>query len=160
MPSQVHNPHLCSCTRHNMKNRKFNFWLMLLVGIPAFIWLLVELVRVTSKVVHRFGISSIPLDGVIQHKVGELMVGVPLFLILLLSYKWTKERVLSLVSGTRIIMIIGGLLNALAWYSLREREPWNSFFRIWCLVLLFVGLFGAQIARWLLKLAEKRVAGS
>ena len=133
---------------------------MLLVGIPAFIWLLVELVRVTLAVINRFGISSVPLDGVIQHKVGEVMVGVPLFLILLLSYKWAKAKVLSLVRGTRILMIVGGLLNALAWYTLRERDSWNSFFRIWCLVLLFVGLFGAQIARWLLKLAEKRVAES
>lgn len=143
-----------------MKNRKLNFWLMLLVAIPAFVWLLVELVRVTSEVINRFGISSVPLDGAIQHKVGELMVGVPLFLILLLSYKWAKAKVLSLVSGTQILMIIGGLLNALAWYTLRDRESWNSFFRIWCLVLLFVGLFGAQIARRLLKLAEKRVAES
>lgn len=142
-----------------MKNRKFNFWLMLLVGIPAFTWLLFELIRVLLEVVYRLGISFVPLDGVIQHKVGELMVGAPLFLILLLSNKWSKENILSLVSGTRIIMIIGGLLNALAWYSLRHRESWDSFFRMWCLVLLLVGLFGSQIARWLVNLSRERVAG-
>ena len=143
-----------------MKNRKFNFWLMLLVGVPAFIWLLVELIRVFLEVVHYRGILFVPLDGVIQHKVGELMVGAPLFLILLLSNKWPKERVLKLANKTGIIMIIGGLLNALAWYSLRQKESWNSFFRIWCLVLLLVGLFGSQLARWMVKLSRDGPAGS
>lgn len=129
---------------------------MLLVGIPAFIWLLVELIRVFLGVVNYAGVSSAPFDGVIQHKVGELMVGAPLFLTLLLSNKWSKDRVLALADRTRGLMILGGLLNGLAWYSLREREAWNSFFRVWCLVLLFVGLFGAQIAKWMVRWGNKR----
>lgn len=143
-----------------VKNRKFNFWLMLLVGVPAFSWLLFELIRVSLEVVHSRGSLFVPLDGVIQHKVGELMVGAPLFLILLFSNKWPKEKVLKLANKTGIIMIIGGLLNALAWYTLRQKEPWNSFFRIWCLVLLLVGLFGSQIARWVVKISSERIAGS
>jgi hypothetical protein len=133
----------------NMRNQKLNFWLMLGVGIPAFVWLLAELIRVFLEVVNRSGILSVPFDGVIQHKVGELMVGTPLFLILLLSNKWSKERIFALVNRTQGVMIVGGLLNGLAWHSLREREAWNSFFRVWCLILLFVGLFGSQIAKWL-----------
>lgn len=130
-----------------MDKQKFNFWLMSLVGIAAFTWLLIELIRVFFEVVNRSGVSSIPLDGVIQHKIGELMIGVSLFLILLLSNKWTKEKVFVFANRTQIIMIIGGILNGLAWFSLRERESWDSFFRIWCLILLFVGLFGSQIAK-------------
>ena len=129
---------------------------MALAGIPAFIWLLAELIRVFSEVVNRSGILFVPLDGVIQHKVGELMVATPLFLLLLLSNKWSKERIFALANRTRIIMIVGGLLNGLAWYSLGDREAWDSFFRIWCLVLLFVGLFGAQIAKWLVSWAKER----
>ena len=142
-----------------MMNRKLNYWLMLIIGIPAFIWLLFELIRVLLEVIHRFGAAAIPLDGVIQHKVGELMVGAPLFLILLLFNKWPKDKIFTLVNRTRIIMIIGGLLNGLAWYSLRHRESWDSFFRVWCLVLLFVGLFGSQIARWIVNLSGERVVG-
>lgn len=129
---------------------------MALAGIPAFIWLLIELIRVFSEVVNRSGILSVPLDGVIQHKVGELMVATPLFMLLLLSNKWSKERIFALANRSRIIIIVGGLLNGLAWYSLRERAAWNSFFRIWCLVLLFVGLFGAQIVKWLVSRAKER----
>jgi hypothetical protein len=129
---------------------------MALAGIPAFIWLLIELIRVFSEVVNRSGILSVPLDGVIQHKVGELMVATPLFMLLLLSNKWSKERIFALANRSRIIIIVGGLLNGSAWYSLREREAWNSFFRIWCLVLLFVGLFGAQIVKWLVSRAKER----
>ena len=139
-----------------MRNQKLNFWLMLLVAIPAFVWLLAELIRVFLEVVNRSGLLSVPFDGVIQHKVGELMVGTPLFLILLLSNKWSKERIFALANRTQVMMIVGGLLNGLAWYSLREREAWDSFFRVWCLILLFVGLFGSQIAKWLVSWSKER----
>ncbi|MBV9959538.1 MAG: hypothetical protein JO360_14025 [Acidobacteria bacterium] len=140
-----------------MMSPRFNYWLMLIVGILAFSWLLFELMRALLEVIHRSGVSEIPFDGVMQHKVGELMVGAPLFIILLLLNKWPKERALTLVNGTRIIMIVGGLLNGLAWYSIRHREPWDSFFRIWCLVLLLAGILGAQIARWVINKSSERV---
>ena len=128
---------------------------MLLVGMAAFGWLFAELVRVSLEVVNRFDISSIPLDGVIQHKVGELMVGAPLFLVALLGNIWSKEKLFALSHRTRIVMIVGGLLNGLAWYSLRERETWDSFFRIWCLILLFVGVLGSRIAKWVVTKAKE-----
>lgn len=121
---------------------------MTLIAVPAFIWLCVELVRVFLEVIKQSGIASVPLDGVIQHKVGELMVGASLFLILLLINKWSKEKILALANRLQIVMIVGGLLNALAWFSLRERESWDSFFRIWCLILFIVGLLGTPIAKW------------
>ena len=127
---------------------------MLLVGIAAFGWLFAELVRVSLEVVHRFGISSIPLDGVVQHKVGELMIGAPLFLGALLGNIWPKEKLFALSHRTGIVMVAGGLLNGLAWYSLREKETWDSFFRIWCLILLFVGVFGSRMARWMVSKAK------
>ena len=133
-----------------MRQRKLNYWIMVLAGVPAFIWLIAELARAFVEVVNRSGITSLPFDGVIQHKVGELMVATPLFLLLLLSNRWPKGNLLALVNRTRIIMIFGGLLNGLAWYSLREREAWDSFFRVWCLILLFVGLLAPQVAKRLI----------
>lgn len=130
--------------------------MMTLIGIPAFIWLFVELIRVFLEVVSCSGLSSVPFDGVIQHKIGELMVCTPLFLIFLLSNRWSKEKIFALANQTQIVMIIGGLLNALAWFSIRERESWNSFFRIWCLILLFVGLFGSQIAKYLVSRTKEK----
>ena len=144
-----------------MKNQKVNFWLMVVVGVPAFVWLIAELIRVFLEVVNRSGFKSVPFDGVIQHKVGELMVGAPLFLILLFSNKWPKEKVFAFINRTQLLMIVGGLLNGLAWYSLREREAWNSFFRVWCVILLFLGLFGGPIAKWLVRWShEKAVRAS
>ena len=128
---------------------------MALIAIPAFVWLFVELIRVFLEVSNRSGVASVPFDGVIQHKIGELMVGAPLFLIFLLSNKWSKEKVFTLANRMQIIMIIGGLLNGLAWFSLRERETWDSFFRVWCLILLFVGLFGSPIAKYLVSVTKK-----
>ncbi len=138
-----------------MKNKKLSFWLMVIVGIPAFVWLVAELMRVFLEVVNRSGISSAVLDGVLQHKVGELMICAPLFLILVLGNKWSKEKVAALTDRMRALMIAGGLLNALAWYSLREREAWDSFFRVWCLILLFAGLFGSQIAKWVVSKSQE-----
>lgn len=120
------------------------FWLMSLIGAIAFVWMFAELGRVFLEVVNRSGVSAIPLDGVIQHKIGELMVSVSLFLVVLLSYVWSKERLFTFASRLQIVMIVGGLLNGIAWYGLRERESWDSFFRIWCLIILVVGLFSSQ----------------
>ncbi len=93
-------------------------------------------------------------DGVVQHKVGELLVAAPLFLILLLASRWTPERACALAERTRLVMLAGGLLNGLAWYSLRGRLAWDSFFRMWCLLLLFVGPFGSWIAKRLVSLSN------
>ena len=131
-----------------MNDRRLNFWIMVLAGVPAFIWLAAELVRVSLEVWGRSGVWSLAGDGVVQHKVGELMVAVPLYLLLLLANRWPVDKVSALANRTRIVMIAGGVLNAVAWYSLRDREPWDSFFRIWCVILLLVGLFGSQIAKW------------
>lgn len=135
------------------------FWLMSLVGTIAFVWIFAELGRVFLEVINRSGISAIPLDGVVQHKIGELMVSVSLFLVVLLSYVWSKERLFTFASRMQIVMIVGGLLNGIAWYSLRERESWDSFFRISYLVILVVGLFGSQTAKWLVS-KTKRISNT
>ncbi len=128
---------------------------MLIVGIIMFVWLFAELGRILLEVVNRSGVPSIPFNGVVQHKIGELMVGAPLFLVALLSYVWSKERLVAFADRMQIVMIIGGLLNGLAWYSLRERESWDKFFRTWCLIILVFGLFGSQTAKWLVSKTER-----
>ncbi len=132
---------------------------MSLIGAVAFVWMLAELGRVLLEVVNGSGVSAIPLDGVVQHKIGELMVSISLFMVVLLSYVWSKERLFTFASRMQIVMIVGGLLNGIAWYGLRERESWNSFFRIWCLIILVVGLFGSQIAKWLVS-KTKRISNA
>lgn len=121
---------------------------MTIIGAAAFVWLLAELVRVFLQVVNLSGVSSVPFDGVIQHKIGEFMVGTPLFLVCILSIGWSKDKIFTFIGRTQIVMIIGGLLNGLAYFSLRGRETFDWFFQIWCLIILAVGLLGAPFARW------------
>jgi len=68
-----------------MNKRAVNFWLIFVVALIAFGWMIVELFRVFFEVKSQFGLSAIPFDGVMQHKIGELMVGIPFVAILDLS---------------------------------------------------------------------------
>lgn len=129
-----------------MKKRAINFWFLIVVGIVAFGWLITELLLVFFDVKSRSGLAAAAFDGVIQHKIGEIMVAVPFFAVLVLSNLWSPEKISSLIRRTRLVMITGGLLNALAWYSLREKVEADSFLRIWCLVIFVFGLVGS----WLL----------
>ena len=140
-----------------MNIRAVNFWLILVVALIAFGWMIAELVRVFFEVKSRFGFSAVPFDGVIQHKIGELMVGVPFVAILALSNLWTREKVLSLIRQTRLVMITGGLLNALAWFSLREKVGSDSFLRIWCLIIFVFGLIGSWLLSWMVKRTKNEV---
>ncbi len=132
-----------------MNKRTVNFWLIFVVGIIAFGWMIAELLRVLFEVKDRTGLSAIPFDGVVQHKIGELMVSVPFVAILALSNLWAREKLFSFIRRTRFIMITGGLLNALAWYSLREKVEADSFLRIWCLIIFVFGLFGSWLLLWM-----------
>lgn len=129
-----------------MNKRALNFWFLLIVGIIAFGWMIAELLRVFFEVESRAGLRAVPFNGVIQHKIGELMVAVPFLAALVLSNVWSREKVFSFIRRTRFVMIAGGLLNALAWSSLRETVGADSFLRIWCLVIFVFGLTGS----WLL----------
>lgn len=129
-----------------MNKRIVNFWLIFGVALFAFGWMIVELLRVLFEVTTLSGLSAVPFDGVIQHKIGELMVGIPFVAILAFSNLWSREKIFSFIRLTQIVMITGGLLNALAWYSLREKVSADSFLRIWCLMIFVFGSIGS----WLL----------
>lgn len=135
-----------------MNKRSVNFWIILVTALIAFGWMIAELVRVLSEVLNRSGFSVLAFDGVMQHKIGELMTGISFVAVLAVSNLWTREKVHSLIKRLRIVMIAGGLLNALAWYSLREKVGADSFLRIWCLVIFVFGLAGS----WLLSQMANR----
>lgn len=138
-----------------MSKRTVNFWLVLVTALVAFGWMIAELLRVFFDVKSRSGISAVPFDGVMQHKIGELMVAVPSVAVIALSNLWAREKVFALIRQTRVLMIVGGLLNALAWYSLREKFGADSFLRIWCLIIFIFGLTGS----WLLLRMVNRTKG-
>ena len=140
-----------------MNKRAFNFWLIFVVASIAFGWMIAEFFRVFFEVKSQSGLSAVPFDGVIQHKIGELMVAIPFVAILALSNLWAREKLFSLVRRTRFVMITGGLLNALAWYSLREKVEADSFLRIWCLIIFVFGLFGSWLLLWMVSRTNNEV---
>ncbi len=140
-----------------MKKRTFNFWIIFIVGVVAFGWMIADLLRVVFEIKNRVGLSAIPFDGVIQHKIGELMAAVPFVAILALKNVWVREKIVSLIRQARIVMITGGLLNALAWYSLRERVGADSFLRIWCLIIFVFGLVGSWLLSWEINRTKREV---
>lgn len=140
-----------------MKKRTFNFWIIFIVGVAAFGWMIADLLRVVFDIKNRVGLSAIPFDGVIQHKIGELMAAVPFVAILALKNVWVREKIVSLIRQARIVMITGGLLNALAWYSLRERVGADSFLRIWCLIIFVFGLVGSWLLSWEINRTKREV---
>lgn len=143
-----------------MNKRTVNFWLIFVAGIIAFGLMIAELLRVLFEVKNRIGLSAIPFDGVVQHKIGELMVSVPFVAILALSNLWAREKLFSFIRRTRFIMITGGLLNTLAWYSLREKVEADSFLRIWCLIIFVSGLFGSWLLLWMVSRTNNEVEKS
>jgi Na+-transporting methylmalonyl-CoA/oxaloacetate decarboxylase beta subunit len=143
-----------------MNKRAVNFWLIFVVALIAFTWMSVELFRVFFEVKSQSGLSAVLFDGVMQHKIGELMVGIPFVAVLALSNLWAREKVLSLIRQTQFVMIMGGLLNALAWYSLREKVEADSFLRIWCLVIFVFGLIGSWLLSWMISRTKNKVEKS
>ena len=131
------------------KRQKIEVVLMLAVGLCGFGWMFFELAKRILIVSNQSSISSIPFDGKIQHGIGELMVSISFFSILLMSKVWLKERVFLLSSKLRFVMIIGGLLNGLAWFTTSSEEPWNGLFRMWCLFLFIFSIFATRIANWM-----------
>jgi hypothetical protein len=141
-----------------MNKPAFNFWLIFVVGIVAFGWMIAELVRAFFEAPP--GLAAVALDGVIQHKVGELMVGIPFVAVLALSNLWPPERTRLLIKRTRFVMIAGGVLNVLAWYTLGDKFLAGSFLRIWCLVIFVFGLAGPSALTWMagkMKMVERPV---
>ncbi len=143
-----------------MNKRVINFWLIFVVALIAFGWMIAELLRVFFEVKSQSGLSAVPFDGVMQHKIGELMVGIPFVAVLAVSNLWAREKVLYLIRRTRFVMIIGGLLNALAWYSLREKVEADSFLRIWCLVIFVFALVGSWLLSWMVNRTKNEVEKS
>ena len=143
-----------------MNKRAINFWLIFVVALIAFGWMIAELLRVFFEVKSHSGLSAVPFDGVMQHKIGELMVGILFVAVLALSNLWAREKILSLIRRTRLIMITGGLLNALAWYSLREKVGADSFLRIWCLIIFVFGIVGSWLLLWMVNRTKNEVEKS
>lgn len=122
---------------------------MIALGLFGFGWMFTELVKRILVVSNQSSISFITFDGKTQYGVGELILTLSFFSILLMTKVWVKEKVFSLSRKLRFLMILGGLLNGLAWFTTSSEENWNGLFRMWWLFLFVFSIFATPIANWM-----------
>lgn len=126
---------------------KYRNLVMWLVSVPAALWLGAELLRVMLEVVRTRGYTGLPLDGVVQHKIGELLIAFPILCVLLAIARHSEERIMRAVDGVRWIILAGGVLNGIAWFSLADRAAPTSFLRVWCLALLAFSVVAPRVLK-------------
>ncbi len=127
-----------------MTKRELNFWFMAAAGAAAGIvlgWMLyLAVVHAASG-----GLVAVVSDATVQHKVGELMIAVPLFLTALFSRTQPYRSVAKGLMQAWPITIVGAALNLLAWINTMERAPWTELNRLWFALLVVVGIVAAPL---------------
>ena len=128
-------------------SQRANQWLIILAGVIGGSWLLIALVADAAVVVRENGWLQLPADPTFQHKIGELLVAVPLFLAAYFSNVRPAGWVSHFIRRSWPLTAVGGLLNLLAWVGTTERAPWTEPNRLWFMFLFFVGLAGPPLVR-------------
>ena len=127
-----------------MTKRKLNFWFMAVAGVAAGIvlgWMLyLAVVNAASS-----GLVAVVSDATVQHKVGELMIAVPLFLTALFSRTQPHRAVAKGLMAAWPITLVGAALNLLAWINTMDRAPWTELNRLWFALLVVVGVVAAPM---------------
>lgn len=122
-----------------MTKLQINFWFMAVVGIAAGLllgWML-YLAVVEASVRGPAGIAA---SATVQHKVGELMIAIPLFLTAMFVRVRPRSSVAKGLMRAWPVTIMGAGLNLLAWFNTIEQAPWTEFNRLWFAGLVVVGV--------------------
>lgn len=142
--------------RHGLTRRPGNFWVMVIAGVLGGGWLLAALISDAVGVVAQKGVGRLPFDPTFQHKVGELMVAVPLFLAALFSPIRPKGWIAHNLLLWWPVTIAGAALNFLAWMGTADRAPWTEPNRLWFMLLVVVGMLGPVSIRAQLNREKRR----
>jgi len=123
--------------------KPLRFWIMLAAGAFAFTILMFSLTDYLHAYLGHAGPIGLLKAPIIQHKVGELLIAIPLFLTALTLSIWPAERVATNLRGAWPMWGLGAALNLLAWvgYSL----PWTDANRLWFALLAVAGLAGPPL---------------
>lgn len=138
------------------KLRRYNTLVIWIVSVPAALWLGAELMRAMLEVERTRGYTELLFDGVVQHKVGELLIMFPILCVLLALNRRSEEQMMRAIDGVRWMILAGGVLNGIAWLSLADRAVPTSFLRVWCSVLLVFSIFAPRVLK--LIVAQEKAA--
>lgn len=121
-----------------MGAKPVNWWIMVAAGLFATTFLLKDFVVHAHLAFARNGAMGLLTSSTMQHKVGELLIGAPLFMTALMRQVWPAERLVANLKAAWPLMLIGSALNILAW--LGSAAPWSDVNRLWFLFLVVVGV--------------------
>ncbi|MEM8906315.1 MAG: hypothetical protein AAGD05_00600 [Bacteroidota bacterium] len=116
-------------------------WLIL-GGLALFAFLL-TCIRPIRALGFSNGWLPFLLDGTLQHKLGEVLLWIPFYYIGLSTFHQTQSDLLQRILSFRWSMLLGGILNLIAWWSLRHDVWWHLF----CWVIFFWGLFAVPLCK-------------
>lgn len=121
-----------------MGRKPTNWWIMVAAGLFAAAFLLKDFVLHAHIAFAKSGAIGLLMSSTMQHKVGELLIGAPLFMTALMRQVWPAERLLANLKAARPLMLIGSVLNILAWFG--SLAPWTDVNRLWFPFLVVVGV--------------------
>ena len=113
-----------------------------------------ELLRSGWRAFGESGFPGLLWDGVVLHKIGELMIIIPLGWIAAGSVPLSQSFLERLQKYALWMAPLGGLLNLAAWFKLNELVPWH----VWCLILLGMGLITPIFTHFVILMAGKKKA--
>jgi len=135
--------------------KPLRFWIMLAAGAFAFTILMFSLTDYVHAYLGHAGPIGMLRAPVIQHKVGELLIAIPLFLTVLTGAIWSADRVAANLKGSWPLWGLGAALNLVAWAG--STLPWTDPNRLWFALQAIVGLAGPLLlARLITSKAQPR----
>ncbi|MGV8928527.1 MAG: hypothetical protein ACOH1E_02145 [Brevundimonas sp.] len=126
-----------------MTKTQINFWFMAVVGLAA--GALLGWTLYLAIVDAGPGGPEVLASATVQHKVGELMIAIPLFLTALFTRVRDHRSVAKGLMRAWPVTIVGAALNLLAWFNTIESAPWTEFNRLWFAGLVVVGVMAPPL---------------
>lgn len=126
-----------------MGDKPANWWIILAAGVLAGVFLLKDFVDHAHAILGHAGYRGLLTSPTIHHKVGEILVGAPLYMTALMRPVWPAERIIANLKSARPLLALGSALNVLAWVG--SAAPASDFNKIWFLLLAVAGIAAPPI---------------
>ena len=126
-----------------MGGKPASWWIMVGAGVLASGFLLKDFVEHAHAIAGHAGYQGLLTSPTMHHKVGEILVGAPLFMTALMRPVWPADRIIANLKSARPLLALGSALNLLAWVG--SAAPPSDFNKIWFLLLAVAGIAAPPI---------------
>ena len=126
----------------NMKRRKeYLFWMTF--GIFCLLLFIATWIRRVGIIGHDKGLMHILQEPTIIHKIGEVLLLGPFFIIFMGSFTQSRQKIYKWINIAAIPMLVGGVLNLYAWFELKDLVFWHPL----CLFIFAWGMVAVPLCR-------------